>query len=410
VRVVDFGSVRIERSKPVAATGFVAVYLLTALPIPSDHRDELRKDAAPNRSVISIFNTAIERGAVTPAFEPKSGYLRSVLKYFHIPAESQIVVFSNGSFQAKLINQDNPRAIYFNDDVALGWVRGSPSIEAAAVDPERGIAFYRLENGAEKPEFEREDACLSCHQSDRTLGVPGLFVLSTSPNSNGGGFVSDHRTPLKERWGGWYVTGFFSRFRHLGNRTGQGWLQSLYDQFNTSGYLTEYSDIVALMIFEHQTQAANLIMRLGREARTGESGQQLKDAVNSLVDYLLFVDEAPLPGRIIGTAGFREEFESRGPYDRRGRSLRQFDLDRRMMRYPCSYMIYSKAFDALPSEARESVYARMWEILAGRSEERRYARIRGADREAVIEIVRDTKRDLPRYWNGPGYSRVSATY
>jgi hypothetical protein len=174
--------------------------------------------------------------------------------------------------------------------------------------------------------------------------------------------------------------------------------------------LTEYSDIVALIAFEHQTQATNLIIRLGREARTGESGQQLKDAVNSLVDYLLFVDEAPLPSRIIGTSGFREKFESLGPHDRRGRSLRQFDLNRHMMRYPCSYMIYSKAFDGLPSDARESVYARMWNILAGRSEEQRYARMPGADREAVVEILRDTKRDLPRYWNALGNSRASATY
>ena len=408
--MIDFASVRIERSKPVAAAGFITACLLSAWPIQGDPRDQLRENGALRPSVIAIFNVAMEKGAITPAFEPTSGYLRSVLEFFRIPAESQIVVFSQASFQAKLINQENPRAIYFNDDVAVAWVRGSSSIEAAAVDPERGIAFYRLENGAEKRRFERDDSCLACHQSQRTLGVPGLFVLSNSPNGDGGGFVSDHRTPFPERWGGWYVTGISSRFRHLGNRTGQGWLESLYDQFNTSGYLTEYSDIVALMIFEHQTQAINLITRLAREARTGESGQRLKDAVNRLVDYLLFVDEAPLPSRIIGTSGFREKFESFGLHDRKGRSLRQVDLDKRIMRYPCSYMIYSKAFDALPSHARESVYARMWDILGGRSEEQRYARMPAADREAVIEILRDTKRDLPRYWSTSGYSRVSAIY
>jgi hypothetical protein len=165
--------------------------------------------------------------------------------------------------------------------------------------------------------------------------------------------------------------------------------------------LTEYSDIVALMTFEHQTQAANLITRLAWEARTGQSGQRLKDAVNSLVDYLVFVDEAPLPSRIIGTSGFRAKFESRGPSDRKGRSLRQFDLNRRMMRYPCSYMIYSKAFNALPAAAKESVYARMWHILAGGSGEPRYARIPRAEREAVIEILQDTKKDLPAYFTLP---------
>jgi hypothetical protein len=409
--VIDFASVRLERSKPVAATAFIAACLLSALPIQGNPSDELGGSTAPSRNVISIFNAAMERGAVTPAFEPTSGYLRSVLEYFRIPTESQIVVFSHASFQAKLINPENPRAIYFNDDVAVGWVRGSSSIEAAAFDPKRGIAFYSLEQNAnEKPRFRRNDSCLACHQSERTNGVPGMFVLSTPSANYGGGFVSDHRTPFPERWGGWYVTGLSGRFRHLGNRIGQGWLQSLYDQFDTSGYLTEYSDVIALMTFEHQTKATNLITQLAWDMRTEESGQRLQDAVNALVDYLLFVDEAPLPSRIIGTSGFREKFEALGPFDRRGRSIRQFDLRQRMMRYACSYMIYSKAFDALPSTARESVYARMWYILAGRSEEGKYARVPPAEREAVIEILGDTKRDLPRNWGAPDYSKVSATY
>lgn len=338
--------------------------------------------------------------------DPATAHLRAVLQALGIPKESQILVFSPTSFQAKLINQLNPRAIYFNDNVAVAWVRGSSSLEAAAFDPEKGIAFYTLEQRPGKPRFQEDDRCLSCHQSERTLGVPGQFVLSTPPNREIGGFVSDHRTPFTERWGGWYVTGLSNRFRHLGNRTGQGWLRSLYDQFETSGYLTEYSDVVALMTFEHQTRATNLITRLAWEARTGESGDRLKDAVNALVDYLLFVDEAPLPSRVIGTSGFRETFEALGPFDRRGRSLRQFELHRRMMVYPCSYMIYSKAFGALPSTAKESVYARMWGILTGRSFEPRYARMSAADRGAIIEILRDTKSDLPRFFAGDPSGRV----
>jgi hypothetical protein len=225
--MVDFRSVRIERWKPVAAMGFIAACLLSALPTLCAPGGALGQNIATSRIAISAFNEEVERGAFTPAFEPTSGYLRSVLEYFRIPTESQILVFSQASFQAELINQENPRAIYFNDDVAVAWVRGSSSIEAAAVDPVIGIAFYTLESGVERPRFQRDHTCLSCHQSERTLGVPGLFVLSASRKSDSGEFVSDHRTPFRERWGGWYVTGFSSRFRHLGNRTGQGWLQSL---------------------------------------------------------------------------------------------------------------------------------------------------------------------------------------
>jgi hypothetical protein len=363
--------------------GFIAVYLVSAL--------------GASHNAISALDETMERETVAVPFDPTTGYLRPVLESLGIPVESQILLFSPASFQAEFINQENPRAIYFNDNVAVAWVRGSSSIEAAAFDPERGIAFYTLEQRAPvKPRFRQDDSCLSCHQSERTLDVPGLFVLSTPPDRESSGLASDHRTPFTERWGGWYVTGLSSRFRHLGNRTGQGWLRSLYDQFETSGYLTEYSDVVALMTFEHQTRATNLITRLAWETRTGESGERLKDAVNALVDYLLFIDEAPLPSRIIGTSGFREKFETLGPFDRKGRSLRQFDLRTRMMMYPCSYMIYSEAFDALPSAAKESVYCRMRDILTGRSGESRYARMTAGDRGAIIEILRDTKSDLRR--------------
>lgn len=321
------------------------------------------------RDPVSDLNERLERGTAHLVSRPGAGYLQSILDALNIPVESQVMPFSQTSFQAKLIGQDNPRALYFTDDVVVGWVRGSPLMEAAAVDPKRGVAFYTLNQTSEKPRFQSGNSCLSCHQS-------GLFVLSND------GSVTDHRTPLAQRWGGWYVTGISSGFRHEGNRVGQGWLRSLYDQFYTAGYPTEYSDIVALMVLEHQTQATNSITRVAREPD--------RDSVNELVDYLLFVDEARLPGRVIGTSGFTQKFATFGPYDRKGRSLRQFDLTRRMMRYPCSYMIYSKAFAALPSTVKAAVYARMWRVLAGFSPR---------DRQAVTEILFDTMPGLPPYFH-----------
>jgi len=365
---------------------------------------DIQASPAP-RDRIATLNDRLENGTVKLVFQPASGYLHSVLEKLDIMVESQVMVFSKTSFQAKLISPENPRALYFTDDIVIGWVRGSPLIEVAAIDPGKGVVFYTLDqSSAEKPRFQRNDTCNSCHQSQRTQGVPGLFILSSNPylESNAvdsDSAVTDQRTPLTQRWGGWYVSGRSNRFRHLGNRIGQGWLESLYDQFYTSGYLTEYSDIVALMVLEHQTQMSNLISRLDLETRSAERlAAPARDTVNSLVDYLLFIDEAPLPSRIIGTSGYAEKFTDLGPRDRKGRSLRQFDLNHRLLKYPCSYMIYSDAFNALPSVAKDAIYARIWQILSGGEKQPRYARLSTADRQAILEILRDTKNNLPRYF------------
>ena len=99
-----------------------------------------------------------------------------------------------------------------------------------------------------------------------------------------------------------------------------------------------------------------------------------------------------------GTSGFAERFSALGPNDKQGRSLRQLDLSRRLMRYPCSYMIYSPAFQALPAQARDAVYRRLWKILSGGDAAPRYKALSRADRRAVTEILRETKQDLPDYF------------
>ena len=117
------------------------------------------------------------------------------------------------------------------------------------------------------------------------------------------------------------------------------------------------------------------------------------------VDYLLFIDEAKLTSQIRGASGFAERFAASGPRDRRGRSLYELDLNRRLMKYPCSYLIYSPAFDALPRAAKEPVYRRMWEVLSGQERAERYREaLSPADRQAIVEILHDTKKDLPPYF------------
>jgi hypothetical protein len=364
---------------------------------------------------VSRLNRQIQDGGVRLAFDSETGYLKGILDALAVPVESQVTVFSQASLQSKLINPKNPRAVYFNDAVAVGWVRGSAELEVAVQDPRQGAIFYSLNQAAsDTPQLVRSTSCLTCHLAWETLGVPGFMVLSTEPMpddnySYASGFTSDHRSPVSDRWASWYVTGKLGPVRHAGNRVrpepaGRTFrrppdLASLSTQFDTKGYPTNYSDVVALMTLEHQAHMMNLITRLGWEARVAGAGAdaspRVADAVRQLVDYLLFVDEAPLPSAIQGSSGFAENFSALGPSDGKGRSLRQFDLTRRLFRYRCSYMIYSDAFDALPQPARDAVYAQMWRVLSGQERQKPYAALLLADRRAIVEILRETKKDLP---------------
>ncbi len=340
-------------------------------------------------------------------FEGPSGYLRSVLDALHVPIESQIAVFSKTSLQSPLIEPTNPRTIFFNDSVAVGWMKGG-FIELAALDPRQGVQFYTLDqHRTALPRFQKGNDCLRCHVGEATLGVAGYLVRSTytapdgSPQLIYGGDIVDHRTPIEDLWGGWFVTGAPAGLRHLGNAVigPQGdpeKMESIPAKIDTSVYLSPYSDVAALMVFDHQMHMANLITQIGWDTRAGVG--KLEDEAREFVDYLLFVEEAPLPAKLGGSSGFAVKFAQNGPRDSKGRSLRDLDLETRLLRYPCSYMIYSDAFDALPAAAKDAIYKRMWQVLSGTDKHKKYARLSAADRRAVIEILRETKKGLPDYF------------
>jgi hypothetical protein len=379
----------------------------------------------PAADDVTRVNRRLESGELQLAVTPDSGYLRSVLAALDVPVESQILVFTKTGVQSQFTSPANPRAFYFNDSVIVGYIRGAPIIEIAALDPQQGVMFYALAQNATSPiRLTRRNQCLSCHESITSLDVPGMLVRSVVPGIDGfplrqlGFVVVDHRTPFAQRWGGWYVTGTHGAMRHMGNATVRDVetaesmisadtlnLKSLEGRFETRGYPSAQSDIVALMVFEHQMHASNLLVRLGWDARVAQFDKKLdvdagplREAIDELVDYFLFVDEAPLTAKVTGTAAFAERFIARGPRDRRGRSLRELDMTTRMMRYPCSYMIYTAAFDGLPAVVRDAVYRRLWRVLSGEDKAPRYARLSGDDRRAIIEILRDTKQDLPEYF------------
>jgi len=405
----------------VASAAFLFGELGGAFDAPLDHPAIEYTRRAANDPVARL-NRVLQEDKVQLKFDGAGGYLRSVLEALDVPVESQLVVFSKTSLQARLISPQNPRTIFFNDSVAVGWVRGEPFVEVAAEDPQRGVIFYTLDQRAtDRPLFQRTNMCLQCHESYVTLGVPGTLIRSAFPANDGtplrrlGDYVPDHRSPLDQRWGGWFVTGKLGTIGHMGNvlvnnpKEGEPAFEKLSPEamrgvLESGAYLSPHSDVAAHLVFEHQMHMINLITRVGWETRFARYEQRsdfavrVRDAANELVDYMLFIDEAPLGGKIEGTSGFQEMFAGRGPRDHLGRSLRQFDLERRLLRYPCSYMIYSEAFDALPAEAREAIYKRIWQVLSGQEKDARYSRFSAADREAVIEILRDTKNGLPDYF------------
>ncbi len=395
-------------------------------------------DNAGKNDAVARLQQRLERGEVKLEYSETDGYLSSVLKLLNVPVSSQGLVFSKTSFQLFRISPKNPRAIYFNDDVYVGFVRGGDFVELSTADPTLGGVFYMLEQTkTDKPRFVRNNECLQCHASGTTRNVPGHIVRSVFPDERGypiahlGSRVIGHTNPLKERWGGWFVTGTHGKEQHLGNQlfTERDQLEkldlnlganvtSLEKKVNLVGYLSPHSDIVALMVLEHQTQMHNFLTRLSYETKlalhhneamnealqrpkgelSDSTQRRINNAVDDVLKYLLFVEEAKFAAPIVGTSKFTAEFSARGNKDKQGRSLRDFDLQTRLFRHPCSYLIYSEAFDALPKPALDLLYRKLWLVLTGQAQEKAFAGLSSADRKAVLEILRATKKNLPAYF------------
>jgi len=390
--------------------------------VPYDHPAIQYVERPPNDAVARL-QKQIDSGAVKLEYSPSFGYLPSILKYLGINVDTQMLVFSKTSFQSVKISPRAPRALYFNDEVAVGSVQNGDVLEFAALDPQQGENFYTLSvDKADRPEFARRDVCLQCHQGLSTLGVPGVLVSSVYPGADGmpafrgQAMITDHRSEFDHRWGGWYVTGTQGSMTHMGNAVGHDParpqlldtqntqnLTSLDKKFDTSKYLLPSSDIVALMTLEHQTRMTNLITRIGWDTRIAQHDGKLDQArlngeVEEMVTYMLFADERQIREPIAGVSTFTKTFPERGPRDHQSRSLRDFDLKTRLFRYPLSYMIYSAAFDAMPDAVRERVYQRLYDVLSSKDQSEKYARLTTEDRKSILEIVRDTKPNLPAYW------------
>ncbi|MBL8900724.1 MAG: hypothetical protein JNM84_24040 [Planctomycetes bacterium] len=374
----------------------------------------------------------LARGERELAWEPRFGRLLALLEALEIPLDSQVLVFSKTSLQRDYISPRSPRAIYFSDEAYVGWIPGAPWIEVAGVSTSGGSFFVvaqdREENAAPRP---RED-CLQCHESGLTQGVPGFLVRSVHPAADGqpilrfGSFSTDHRSPYAERWGGWYVGGRFEG-PHLGNRLADERGDALAFRsadavtperldgvVDLSRYPRTTSDVVALLVLEHQVQAQNLFARSARETASAlamrevlnrlderpaeapreETQRRLAHQANTLLDYLLFVDEPPLGGEVRGDGPFAASFAARGPRDASGRSLSELHLRRRLLRWPLSYLVHSRAFGALPEELRAELWRQLGALLRENAElPARYEHLSPNARKALREHLLATHAD-----------------
>jgi hypothetical protein len=393
-----------------------------------DEHPAIQYAIRPPSDAVSALNRRLDAGAATLGFDTTVGYLRSLLIALDVPIESQMLVLSRTGVQRQFTSPANPRALYFNEQVSVGYIRGSPFLELIAHDPEQGAVFYTLDQRpAERPALTRQTGCLTCHVAAATLEVPGFMTRSlfAGPDGTlklrlGSQDVVDHRTPFDKRWGGFFVTGRHGRSTHLGNvvvdpgdvrrsLVPAGALQAttLEGAVDLARYPSAQSDVVALAVFDHQTRALNLLTRLGWEARVAAHEGRPPLEVPSVtvlvaetVDYLLFVDEAPMPGGLDGASGFREWFSRRGPKDARARSLHELDLATRLMKYPLSYVVYAPAFDALPSEIRTAIYRGIATALADTRPASRYRHLSRDDRRAIAEILGATKPDSSAHLAG----------
>ena len=360
-------------------------------------------------------------------------FLRSVLKTLEVPEASQMLVFSKTSKQNDHISPQRPRAIYFSDELYIGWVQGG-DIEIAATDPELGIVFYLLnipKTAGAKTQVYRDNDCLRCHSGLNRHRVPGLLVRSVYTDDRGfpilsaGTHFTEHSSPLKERWGGWYVTGNHGEMRHMGNsiaieredgsatldiEVGSN-LSSLDSLIDTAPYIRKDSDIVSLMVLEHQVTAHNAILAAGFNTRqvmhrnrvlaqfldhapdefTETTQSVLDHQADALLKALLFSGEFELEGfGIEGSEAFQEAFQKNARRSQKGKSLKDFQLLSRLFKYRCSYMIYSSSFAKLPQRFKDIVFEKLKHVLVSETPPEDFQHLSKGERERIHQILLDT--------------------
>lgn len=362
--------------------------------------------------------------------EPHFGYLKDLLRAFKVPFSSQVLVYSKTSFQISHINPHTPRAIYFNDEIYIGWVMGSRTLEISVASPENGTNFYTLSPQKGNPLLYRETHdCLQCHGGSRTRSIPGHLIRSvyTKPNGHAilkaGSDLVDLRLPWEKRFGGWYVTGL-KNSQHRGNqiytetdygaeKTSQAPLFENQHRIDHHNLLHPDSDVIAHLVLQHQVQFHNALSKLTLMTQKALHDQKVFDkllerdgtmvestlrrihhAAEDLIDSMFFYEEVtPLPEMVYNT-NYRTDFENMGPKDKKDRSLRKLDLHQRLFRYPLSYLIYSDSFLKLPAYAKQYVLTQISDILNPEKVHEKFNYIDERDKKIILSILHQTHPDF----------------
>jgi len=408
-------------------------------------------DTTPNDRITQLQSDT-KTGKLKFKQKTEKAFVGALLKELNIPASSQALVFSKTSLQTSGISPGQPRAIYFNEEIYFGWTRNR-DLELMASEPKLGITFYLIHRDMKSSKLSYEqhtDECFSCHAAGRTGGRPGMVVRSVLADAKGfpifsaGSYTTDQSSPIAERWGGWYVTGNHGELRHMGNaiaievdkgngaeidREAGANMEELDDFIDPTDYLVPDSDIVALMVLEHQVGMHNRLIEgnyvvrkaiyrdqeISREL--GEKRKGFSDTTKRIIDhqaerilnYLLFANEVKLDGGGIDSdSSFTEDFQHNARVTKDGRSLKDFQLLTRIFKYRCSYMIYSTAFESLPKPLKSKVYRRLGEILTGKDTSNEYAYLTESERDRILSILVETLPDAPADWVSGGKAKKVA--
>ncbi|WP_442510952.1 hypothetical protein SH528x_002603 [Novipirellula sp. SH528] len=440
-------SASIPSTRHLAVRAFCAVVAIQCLMVDSAsaqlsyERTPIEYSTTASNDPVARLLTRLSAEKQSLSNDEKYGYLPALLRELDVPVDSQTLVFSKTSLQRHLISPSNARAIYFNDETYIAWVPGGEVIEIASTDPMLGTVFYTVAQGQTNTTgklIRHNDRCLFCHGSTDTGRVPGLIMQSVYTNADGDrvfpsrSIPTDPRGPLAGRWAGWYVTGTHAAQSHLGNlmlssgdevqpkeSINTGNIVDLSPWLDVSKYLIPDSDLIALMVLQHQVSMHNRLTEINHKTRLYQSDvKTIHDANDNapsrppddresdedafvfsqlaerLVDGLLMVDEPLLSDKISGTSSFTKSFQTRGPTDLQGRSLRQFDLRTRLFKYRCSYLIYGDSFDAIPDPVRTRALQRLRTILSQDSPEAKYSSMSREERTAILQILDATKPEF----------------